>query len=113
VHELGLCEAVVDAIERRAGERPVARVRVRVRVGLLHHVHPDAFSQSFAIAATGTIAEDAAAELVLLPITGRCHSCATEFTTDEVVVVCPRCASMEVEVLSGDELVLESIEYRA
>jgi hydrogenase nickel incorporation protein HypA/HybF len=111
VHELGLCEAVVDAIERRAGERPVARVTVRV--GLLNHVHPDAFAQSFAIAAMGTIAEDATAELVLLPISGRCRGCATEFMTDEVVVVCPRCTSMEVEILSGDELVLETIEYRA
>ncbi len=111
MHELGLCEAVVDAIEKRAGERPVARVRVRV--GLLHHVHPDAFEQSFAIAATGTVAEDAAAELVVLPIVGRCRGCGTEFTTEEVVVICPGCASMNVEVLSGDELVLETVEYRA
>jgi hydrogenase nickel incorporation protein HypA/HybF len=111
MHELGLCEAVVDAIEQRAGERPVARVRVRV--GLLHHVHPDAFAQSFAMAATGTVAEDADAELVLLPIRGLCTGCQTEFTTDEVVLVCPRCASIQVEVCGGDELMLESIEYRA
>jgi hydrogenase nickel incorporation protein HypA/HybF len=111
MHELGLCEAVVDAIERRAGDRPVARVRVRV--GLLHHVHPGAFAQSFAMAATGTVAEDAAAELVLLPIRARCSGCQTEYTTEEVVLVCPRCASVQVEVCGGDELVLESIEYRA
>jgi hydrogenase nickel incorporation protein HypA/HybF len=111
MHELGLCEAVVGAIERRAGDRPVAWVKVRV--GLLHHVHPEAFAQSFAIAATGTVAEDAAAELVLLPIQGRCTGCGTEFTTEEVVTVCPRCAGVNVEMSGGDELVLEAIEYRA
>lgn len=111
MHELGLCEAVVDAIERRAGERPVAKVRVRV--GRLHHVHPDAFAQSFAIAATGTVAEDAAAELVLLPIRGRCAGCSTEFMTDEMVLACPRCAGVNVEICGGDELILEAIEYRA
>ena len=52
MHELGLCEAIVGAIEKRAGERPVARVRVRV--GRLHHVHPEAFEQSFAVAAMGS-----------------------------------------------------------
>ena len=65
MHELGLCASIVDAIEQRAGERPVARVRIRV--GRLHHVHPEAFDQSFAVAAMGSVAEDAAAELVLLP----------------------------------------------
>ena len=30
MHELGLCTSIVDAVERRAGTRPVAHVRVRV-----------------------------------------------------------------------------------
>lgn len=64
MHELGLCSSIVEAVERRAGERPVARVRVRV--GELHHVHPEAFTQSFEIAAMGTVAEGADAELVLV-----------------------------------------------
>jgi hydrogenase nickel incorporation protein HypA/HybF len=78
VHELGLCASIVDAVARRAGSRPVARVKVRV--GRLHHVHPEAFDQSFAVAAMGSVAEGAAAELVLV---------------------------------DGDELMLESLEYRA
>jgi len=78
VHELGLCASIVDAVQRRAGNRPVARVRVRV--GRLNHVHPEAFDQSFAVAAMGTIAEGATPELVLV---------------------------------DGDELMLESLEYRA
>lgn len=78
MHELGLCASIVDAVARRAGSRPVARVKVRV--GRLNHVHPEAFDQSFAVAAMGTVAEGATAELVLV---------------------------------DGDELMLESLEYRA
>ena len=59
----------MDAVARRAGERPVAQVRVRV--GRLHHVHPEAFDQSFAMAAMGTVAEGAGADLVLLPVRAR------------------------------------------
>jgi hydrogenase nickel incorporation protein HypA/HybF len=110
MHELGLCSSIVDAIERRAGERPVARVRVRV--GRLHHVHPEAFDQSFAIAAMGTVAEEAAAELVLLPVVAHCGACAATWDADEVPVACPTCGGVEIELLGGDELVLESIEYR-
>lgn len=51
MHELGPCASIVDTVERRAAGPPV--VRVRVRVGALLHVHPEAFAQSFEVAATG------------------------------------------------------------
>ena len=110
MHELGLCSSIVDAVERRAGDRPVARVRVRV--GRLHHVHPEAFDQSFAVAAMGTVVEDAAAELVLLPVRARCGACGEVWDGEDVPQACPACGAVEVEVTGGDELVLESIEYR-
>jgi len=111
MHELGLCTCIVDAIERRAGTRPVARVTVRV--GRLHHVHPEAFEQSFAVAAMGTVAEDAAAQLVLLPVLARCGACNAAWDADEIPAACPTCGSVAVELTGGDELVLESIEYVA
>ena len=111
MHELGLCASIVDAIERRAGERPVTRVRVRV--GKLHHVHPEAFDQSFTVAAMGTIAQDATADLVLLPVRARCSSCGAAWECEEIPMGCAACGSVEVELVGGDELLLESIEYRA
>ena len=111
MHELGLCSSIVEAVERRAGERPVARVRVRV--GCLHHVHPDAFDQSFAIAAQGTVAEDATAELVLLPVVAACAGCGATWEDDDIPGACPACGAVQPELRGGDELVLESIEYRA
>jgi hydrogenase nickel incorporation protein HypA/HybF len=110
MHELGLCSSIVEAIERRAGERSVARVRVRV--GRLHHVHPEAFEQSFAVAAMGTVVEDAAAELVLLPVRAHCGDCGASWDCDEIPLACPECGAVEVELVGGDELVLESIEYQ-
>jgi len=111
VHELGLCESVVAAVERRAGSRPVARVRVRV--GRLHHVHPEAFGQSFAVAAAGTVAEGAVADLVLVPVAWTCATCGHEGEADELPPACPSCGSVTLTLTGGDELVLESIEYRA
>ncbi|HEX8581190.1 MAG TPA: hydrogenase maturation nickel metallochaperone HypA [Acidimicrobiales bacterium] len=110
MHELGLCAAIVQRVEERAGDRPVARVRVRV--GRLHHVHPDAFEQSFLVAAQGGVAEAATPELVLLPVRARCRACGEESEADEQILACPACGAVEVVVTGGDELVLESIEYR-
>jgi hydrogenase nickel incorporation protein HypA/HybF len=110
MHELGLCASIVEAIERRAGERPVAKVRIRV--GRMHHVHPEAFEQSFAIASAGGVADGAHAELVLLPVRGRCQRCGTEFEADEPIMACAGCGAFDLDITGGDELMLESIEYR-
>jgi hydrogenase nickel incorporation protein HypA/HybF len=110
MHELGLCEDIVAAVEHRAGTRPVARVTIRV--GRLHHVHPDAFDQSFAIAAAGGVADGAAATLVLLPVRVVCAGCGAAHESDEMIVICPSCGGVDLSLTGGEELLLESIEYR-
>ena len=110
MHELGLCSSIVDAVEKRAGHRSVAHVKVRV--GRLHHVHPDAFDQSFAVAAMGTVVEDAHAELVMLPVVAHCGGCEATWECEEIPMACPTCRSVDIDLRGGDELVLESIEYR-
>lgn len=111
MHELGLCASIVERVQERAGARRVARVRVRV--GRLLHVHPEAFDQSFAIAAMGTVADGAVAELVMLPVKARCPACGARWDADELPLACPTCEAVDVELVGGDELVLESIEYQA
>lgn len=110
MHELGLCTDIVSAIDRRATDRPVAKVTVRV--GRLHHVHPEAFEQSFAMAALGSAAEGAAAELVLLPVRAKCWACGAESESEEMISACASCGGVDLELTGGEELVLESLEYR-
>ena len=61
----------------------------------------------------GGVAEDATAELVIVPIRGHCPDCGSSFEADEPVLCCPDCGALGVEQEGGDELILELIEYRA
>ena len=40
-------------------------------------------------------------------------ACGETWDGDEIPLACPRCGGVDVELIGGDELVLESIEYRA
>jgi hydrogenase nickel incorporation protein HypA/HybF len=109
VHEMSYCEGVVEAVERRAGGRPVARVGVRI--GAVHRVVAEAFEQSFQIAAAGGPAERAVTELVVVPVHGHCLDCRSDFDSSDPSPACPTCGSLDVAVEGGDEVVLEWLQY--
>jgi len=109
MHEFGMCDGIVEAVQRRAGGRPVARVRVRV--GTLHRVVDAAFQQAFAHASEGTEAEHAAVELVVIPMSATCQGCGVVVEANEMVTVCAGCGGTDLELTAGEELILESIEY--
>lgn len=110
MHEYGMCEAIVDAVVARANDRPVEGVRIRV--GALHRVEPVAFQQAFAAAASGTAADGATAEVVVLPVRCRCTECQADYEGSHIPVTCPACQGGALEVVGGDELVVESIRFR-
>jgi hydrogenase nickel incorporation protein HypA/HybF len=107
---MSYCESVVQAVERRAGARPVARIGVRI--GTVHRIVPDAFQQSFEMAAAGGVAAGAATDLVTVPVSALCRGCRTSFDSDDPAPACPSCGGLDVFTEGGDEVVLEWIEYR-
>ena len=109
MHEYGMCDGIVDAVQRRAAGRRVARVKVRV--GVMHRIVEDAFRQAFAHAAAGSEAETAAVDLVIVPVRVVCRSCDAKFESQDLAAVCTSCSCIDLDVIGGDELVLESIEY--
>lgn len=109
MHEFGLCEGVVKAIQHRAAGRRVARARVRV--GALHRVVRGAFEQAFALAAAGTEAESASVELIIIPARAKCLTCNATLESDDVIAVCPTCGGLDLDLTGGEETILESIEY--
>jgi hydrogenase nickel incorporation protein HypA/HybF len=111
MHELGLCEGIVDAVERRAAGRRVTGVKVRV--GALHRVVEPALDQAFSMAAAGTVAEGAEVEMVLVPVRLQCRICGHQAASEDPLGACSKCGGTDLEMDGGYELVLESIVLAA
>ena len=106
---MSYCEGVLEAVERRAAGRPVARVGVRI--GAVHRVVAEAFEQSFQLAAAGGPAEGATTEVVVIPVHGHCMDCRADFDSTDPSPACPSCGSLDVAAEGGDEVVLEWLQY--
>ena len=109
MHELALTQSVVDLVAERTPGRQV--VSVRVQVGLLSGVVPDAMAFAFDLVTAGTPLEGAT--LVLDEVRGRirCRACGTESTTTDLLLLCG-CGSADVEVVAGQELRVLSVELQ-
>jgi len=109
MHEIGLCEGLVELVGRQAAGRRVTGVKVRV--GARHAVVDEAFGQAFALAAEDTVAEGARLDLVVSPVTLLCRGCGRVSDSLDVLAECPGCGGDDVEYQGGDELVLESLTF--
>ncbi len=82
---------------------------MRLRVGQLSGVVPDALSFCFELATAGTALEGAALEIEVQPGRANCRTCSADFSLHDAILLCP-CGSADVEVVSGRELAVRSVE---
>lgn len=108
MHELGIAGAVLNAVERRAGGRPVRRARVRA--GVLLHISEPALNQAFVAVSDGTVADGAHLDVIIELARLACGSCGHTTTSDRLLAACPECGAADLELQSGDGLVLESVQ---
>ena len=107
MHELAIAESVVSSVLGRTGERPVSTVRLRV--GRLAGVVPDALTFCFDLATVGTPLDGAALEILVEDGRGHCRACAADFPLVDPFLLCS-CGSADVAVLSGRELCVASVD---
>jgi hydrogenase nickel incorporation protein HypA/HybF len=107
VHELAIAESVVASVRERTADRHVAVVRLRV--GRLAGVVPDALTFCFELAAAGTTLAGASLEIVEEHARAHCRTCAADFILYDPILLCG-CGSADVQLLSGRELSVTSVE---
>ncbi len=111
MHELAVAQALIeqvgDVIRQHRAQRAT---RIRVRIGPLAGVVPELLGNAFPLAATGSRMEHAVLDLVAAPITVRCETCDAETEATMNRLVCAACGDWHTRIISGDELLLESVE---
>ncbi len=112
MHEMGIA---IQIVEIATASIPVdlenVRVeRVNLKVGRLAAVVPESLRFCFQIAAQDTPLRNAELNIVEVQVVATCKDCNNQWTITEPVFQCRHCNSSSVEVISGRELDISSIE---
>lgn len=114
MHELSVCMSLLEQVAAIAAERSaVSVVKIELDIGPLSGVEADLLRNAYPIAAAGTIAETAELIIHEADIVVRCTDCGAETPAIPNRLVCGACGDYRTQVVSGDEMILKSLELEA
>ncbi len=111
MHELSVCQALVRQLERVSAENGGGRIeRAVLRIGPLSGIEIPLLEQAFPLAARGTVADAAALDIRPAPVRIACSDCSAETEARPNRLLCGQCGSYRCRLVSGDEMLLETVE---
>lgn len=111
MHEMSLCEGVLQILEDNAKSQGFRRViTVWLEIGGLSGVEPEAMKFCFDAVSRGTLADHARLEIVETPGQAWCMLCSKNVQVKQRFDECPECGSYQLQVVGGDEMRIKELE---
>lgn len=111
MHELSLMQGVLEILQDTAHSQGFERVKVvRLEIGKLSAVDPQALRFSFDVVSQGTLAHAAVLEIVETAGRGWCPQCDSSVELATRFDPCPSCGSYDLQVTSGDAMRVLDLE---
>ncbi len=108
MHEVSLCSAIAKIAQQAAAGRTVELVRVDI--GHLRQAVPDTLVHCWEMVVFGTPFEGARLEVREVAGVIECRNCQGRTELDEPIFRCGSCGSTAIDVVSGNELLVTSLE---
>ncbi len=111
MHEMSLCESIVQILEENAKSQGFAKVKtVWLEIGGLSGVEPEAMRFSFDAVTRGTLADRARLEIIEVPGQAWCLQCARNVAVKQRFDACPDCGGYQLQVTGGEEMRIKELE---
>jgi len=111
LHELAVCQGLMSQVELVARREFAKRVTsVTLQIGPLSGVEAQLLKEAFPIASAGSIAEGAGLVVESMPILVECPACGARSEVAPNRLVCAQCGEWRTRLVSGDEMLLKSVE---
>lgn len=111
MHEMSLAEGVLQILEDAANAEHFSRVKsVRLEIGRLSSVEPEAMRFCFDAVTRGSIAEGAQLEIIDVPGTACCFACGATVEIAAVYDPCPACGGYGMQPVGGTEMRVKELE---
>ena len=113
MHELSIAQALVEQVQSVAEKEHSRITGITVSIGALSGVDAEALDQAFRIAVEDTPLMGSRLEINKIPAKVICHSCNKESSPDFPSFACQYCGSLDFEIVSGRDMLLQSVDLES
>lgn len=111
MHELSLCEGILDIIQAEAQAKGFKKVEsVWLEIGQLAAVDEQAMRFSYDVVVKNTIAESSILHIDIVPGSAWCLACTKTVPVKARFDACPECGNYQVQLVGGDEMRVKEME---
>jgi hydrogenase nickel incorporation protein HypA/HybF len=115
MHELQIAQNIVKITEDEVRKSGLTQniSAINLKIGKMHAVIHESLRFSFDVLKRTRIQLEQA-ELVIseMPVKIQCRTCHKTRLITEPIFICPNCSSADIEIISGNELFVDSIEFK-
>lgn len=112
MHELSICQGLLRQLGPIAADHQGQLAQVVLRIGSLAGVEPSLLQSAFLIARKESVAEQAELIIEPSPIRVHCAKCDADSEVSANNLSCRYCDNQQTQLISGDELLLLSLQFR-
>lgn len=111
MHEYSIVQSLLDACEDNAKANEASKVtKVVVKIGVMSGVEPELLKTAFDTFKEQTMCEEAQFIMNIQKVVVKCQKCFEESTLEKLEYACPKCQSLELDVIDGEDMFLMQLE---
>lgn len=111
MHELSLCEGVLQVLESEASKQGFSQVKaVWLEIGDFSGVEPEAMLFSFDVVTNNSLAAGAKLNIINVPGSAWCMPCGKNVRVKQRFDACPDCGSYQLQVTGGEQMRIKELE---
>ena len=111
MHEYSIVQSLIESCEAHLKEYEASRVtKLFVKIGIMSGVEPHLLEEAFALFKKGGICDSSEFVMHIQRVKIECQACYGVYELDRNEYICPKCNSVELKVLDGEDMFLMSLE---
>lgn len=112
MHELGIARDLFNIVLQKAKENNLEKIiKISVKLGIASGIEIDFLRHSLIDhIIPQSIAAGCELDISVETVKVRCKKCFKEFSPKDTVINCPSCCSADIEIISGKDVYVDSIE---
>ena len=112
MHELGIARDLFDIVLQKARENNLKKItKISMKLGEAAGIEMNFLRHSFSDhIIPQSIAAGCELEITAEKVKAKCKKCSKEFSVKDIAVCCPSCNGSDIEIISGKDVYVASIE---